>query len=293
MDFFGLDIFAALGGQWPLASAMDRILGWMDIGWWGYLVLFFLLFTCGFGSPIPEDVPILVAGMLIGTGKMHLVPVAICAWAGIMIGDCLLYYFGHRIGHRITKMRWIGKHMSASRIEQAERLFANYGVWVVAIGRMLPGVRGAMVVGAGTIRYGFWKFFTVDGIAAVVSGGLFIWLGMKFGENLPTVRKYEHVVTWSLLGAVVAFILYQWWRHSGHRGVSEVAADVVEKVAIEGIHLPGVHLGGKDKGVIGPTVAGVAAGVIPAGNGEGVAGSEGPGHKDGAAEPAARDGARQ
>ena len=167
-------------------------------------------------------------------------------------------------------MRWIGKHMSASRIEQAERLFANYGVWVVAIGRMLPGVRGAMVVGAGTIRYGFWKFVTVDGIAAVVSGGLFLWLGMFFGENLQTVRKYEHVVTWSLLALVVGFILYQWWRHSGHRGVSEVAADVVEKVAIEGIHLPGVHLGGKDKaGAAAGASQPVVATVPVAGDGEG------------------------
>ena len=36
----------------------------MDIGAGGYYVLFGLLFSCGLGVPIPEDVPLLVAGAL-------------------------------------------------------------------------------------------------------------------------------------------------------------------------------------------------------------------------------------
>jgi membrane protein DedA with SNARE-associated domain len=225
-----------------LVINLERVAELMDIGWAGYLVLFGLLFSCGLGMPLPEDIPLLVAGTLVGAGKMHLLIVAICAWCGIIGGDCVLYYMGHRFGLNITKVPVIGKHVTKDRIVQAERLFAKYGVWVVGVGRLFAGIRGAMVVAAGTIRFNFIKFVIADGLAAVVSGGLFIWLGMKFGQHLkdiqPTIHKYEH---WIFVGLVVLLLLiavYYFWRRKGHRAPSEVVADTVEKVAEHGIHLP-------------------------------------------------------
>jgi membrane protein DedA with SNARE-associated domain len=221
---------------------LDRIVELMDIGWAGYLVLFGLLFTCGLGMPLPEDIPLLVSGMLVGAGKMHLLPVAIGAWCGIIGGDCVLYYLGHRFGLNITRVPYIGKHVSKERIEQAERLFDKYGVWVVAVGRLFAGVRGAMVVAAGTIRFNLIKFLIADGLAALVSGGLFIFLGIEFGQNLHSIEqkihKYGEWVFAAVALAVLLFIANYFWRRKGHRGPSEVAADTIEKVAEHGIHLP-------------------------------------------------------
>ena len=137
---------------------LERVAELMDIGWGGYVVLFGLLFSCGLGMPLPEDIPLLVAGMLYGAGKMHLLPLAICAWCGIIGGDCILYYLGHRFGLNITKVPVVGKHVTKERILRAEKLFEKYGVWVVAVGRLFAGIRGAMVVAAGTIRFNFIKF---------------------------------------------------------------------------------------------------------------------------------------
>ncbi len=226
---------------------LERVFSLMDIGLWGYLVLFGLLFTCGLGMPIPEDIPLLTCGALIGAGKMHLLPAAFCAWGGIIGGDCVLYYLSHRFGLGITKAPLIGKHVTAARIVQAERMFEKYGVWVVAIGRLFAGIRGAMVIAAGTIRFSFIKFFIADGLAAVVSGGLFIWLGTQFGapENRHwiqhKIKEYSTVIFWGLVIFVVLFIAYKWWRRKGHRSVSEIAVDTVEKVAEQGLHLPGTH----------------------------------------------------
>ncbi len=145
---------------------LQRVVELMDIGLAGYFVLFGLLFLCGLGLPLPEDIPLLVAGMLVGAGKMHLVVVAVCAWCGIIGGDCALYYLGHRFGFGITKVRYIGKHVTQERIMRAEVLFNKWGVWVIAVGRLFAGIRGAMVVAAGTIRFNFFKFLIADGLAA-------------------------------------------------------------------------------------------------------------------------------
>jgi len=217
---------------------LEKVVELMDIGWAGYLVLFGLLFSCGLGMPLPEDIPLLVSGMLVGAGRMHLLAVAIAAWCGIIGGDCILYYLGHRFGLNITRVPFVGKHLTKDRIVQAERLFEKYGVWVVACGRLFAGIRGAMVVAAGTIRFNFIKFVIADGLAAIVSGGLFIWLGMKFGQNLHYIsRKIHEYGEWVLVAAIVCALIwlgYYFWRRKGHRGPSQVAADVAEK----GIHLP-------------------------------------------------------
>src|SRR5438132_9470168 len=83
----------------------------------GYAVLFGLLFACGLGLPLPEDIPLIVSGALIARGKMHLVPVALAAWLGIICGDLALYHFGKKFGPEITRVRFIGKHLTQARIE--------------------------------------------------------------------------------------------------------------------------------------------------------------------------------
>jgi membrane protein DedA with SNARE-associated domain len=203
----------------------EQVQAWVAHG--GYVVLFFLLFSCGLGVPIPEDIPLLAAGILIGTGKMNLFIAALVAWCGIIGGDCVLYHIGKRFGLEITRVPFIGRHLTKARIERAERLFDKYGVLVVGVGRMFAGIRGAMVVAAGTIRYRFVTFIIADSLGAVVSGGLFLTFGYLLGNNIDTLeQKIKGIEGWVALGAAVGFVLFTaflWWRHKRN-----IAADIAQ-----------------------------------------------------------------
>jgi membrane protein DedA with SNARE-associated domain len=68
-----------------------------------------------------------------------------------------------------------------------------------------------MVVAAGAIRFNFLKFLVVDGLAALVSGGLFVYLGYLAGKHLGSIedvrkriKHYEHYV---LIGAILLGLL--------------------------------------------------------------------------------------
>lgn len=84
---------------------------------------------------------------------------------------------------------------------------------MVAVGRMLAGIRGAMVVTAGTSRFNFVKFVIADGLAAIASGGTFFYLGYWGGEHGPAmwdrIREFRHIM-WAGAGiaAVVLVILF-------------------------------------------------------------------------------------
>lgn len=212
--------------------SFEDVLKWVET--FGYPVLFGLLFACGLGLPLPEDIPLIVAGILVGSDRMNLVLASICAWCGIIGGDCVLYYLGHKYGLNITKVPFVGKHVSKERIERAEQLFARYGIWVVAIGRMFAGIRGAMVVAAGTIRYSFIKFVIADGLAALVSGGLFVALGVWFGNNLDVVKEkmHEFKIGLAIFGIVagVGLVAYIIWRKKTHKTPTQAVLDkAIEK----------------------------------------------------------------
>jgi membrane protein DedA with SNARE-associated domain len=201
-------------------------------------MIFLLLFACGLGLPLPEDIPLIVGGFFIAKG-WNVWVVSVLAWLGIIGGDCVLYALGHKYGLNITRVPFIGKHLTEARILKAQQLFDRYGIWVVAVGRMFAGIRGAMVVAAGTTRFNFIKFVIADGLAALVSGGLFVALGYYLGRKLENVdeirakiKPYEHWVILGIVLIVVLIIGYIIWRHRKKKTVAEMAAErVIEKAS--------------------------------------------------------------
>jgi membrane protein DedA with SNARE-associated domain len=180
-----------------------------------YGALFGLLFSCGLGFPLPEDVPLIAAGILIYHHHMHLALAAPLAWLGIVGGDCVLYTLGYRYGEKISKIPIIGKHITPARLERAENLFRKYGAWMVAVGRLFMGIRGAMVVAAGTSKLKFHKFIVADGLAAIVSGGMFMFLGFWGGEFGPEmvhrIREFKYTL-WCTAGFLAIILIVFFFR---------------------------------------------------------------------------------
>lgn len=202
---------------WILAAiSFDRIENWLIAG--GYVMLFALLFMCGLGLPMPEDIPLLAAGALIAAGKMHLGIAAICAWCGIIGGDIMLYHLGKSYGLQVTKVPFVGKHVTVDRIQRVERMFTKYGVWVVAVGRLFAGIRGAMVIAAGAIRYNFLTFLIADGLAALISGGLWValgyWLGNRIKDHMADIDRWKHYIAGTLVVLIILVLVgtYFWKR---------------------------------------------------------------------------------
>lgn len=218
-----------------LAISFDTIRTWVTEQGFegGVLVVFLLLFGCGLGVPLPEDIPLIVSGAFLCTTPERWLIVGFACWAGIIGGDVCLYFIARRYGMGVTKLPLIGKHVTRERIAYVEGLFEKYGVGVVAIARLFAGIRGAMVVAAGAIRYNFLTFVIVDSLAAIVSGGLWMllgwWLGSKINDKV--IGEFKH---WFVIGAlvlVVGFVGWIIWKKR-HRGQVEHKTDeVVERLA--------------------------------------------------------------
>ncbi len=178
---------------------------------------FFVLVLCGLGLPVPEDIVLVAAGALGVIDERHWIEVGALMYAGVMLGDSTIFLAGRYFGARLRNSRWFQRYFSEKKQAKVENLFDRYHNWVLFVGRFLPGLRAPIFFTAGSTRVTFWKFFLLDGLAALISVPFFVWLGhwlwIKFQDDivqldrvLSRTQSYTMLVG-LLLAAVVVLII--------------------------------------------------------------------------------------
>jgi membrane protein DedA with SNARE-associated domain len=103
---------------------------------------------------------------------------------------------------------------------RVEELFGRHGEKIVMIARFLPGVRAVTYFTAGSARMKYRRFIFFDGMAALVSAPVFVYLGYHFGDELEAlvraVRRGESAVI-IILAVVASLFIYRRWRVSAQR----------------------------------------------------------------------------
>ncbi len=174
-----------------------------------YPVLLLVLVAASLGVPIPEDVPLIAAGVILAQqpGLATWTGTLLIALLGIMCGDVVLYILGGRWGPEVCQHRWVNWLITPARLERMTQRFNRYGMWMCFFGRFFMGVRAAMCITAGVTRLPFWRFVLADLAGALISIPLFVWLGFWFANMVPTLKAYVHVIQWGLLAVAVAILV--------------------------------------------------------------------------------------
>lgn len=175
-----------------------------------YPTLLGILCIASLGLPIPEDIPLICAGVVLKThpGVATWAGTMLTALIGIMIGDLVLYTAGRRWGRDVFRHRSVNWIITPDRFERAISSFHRYGMWYCFFGRFFMGVRAVMCITAGVTHFPYWRFFLADFSGALLSVPLFIALGYFGAHALPTVRKYVVGAQGILLvGAIIVVAL--------------------------------------------------------------------------------------
>lgn len=184
-------------------------------GWWAYFSVFAVLLACGLGIPLPEDISLILGGFLAHRGAVDLTTMMGVGFTGILVGDALIYWAGRRVGNRVGRSGgfWSRVVTPAKRM-RVEELFGLHGQKIVMIARFLPGVRAVTYFTAGSARMPFWRFLFWDGVAALASAPLFVYLGFKFGSELELlvhrVKEGQLAIIGTLGFGAAAYALYRW-----------------------------------------------------------------------------------
>ncbi|MEN6406938.1 MAG: DedA family protein [Thermoguttaceae bacterium] len=180
-----------------------------------YLAIVLVLVLTGAGLPIPEEVPIIAAGILSSHGRMDPLVAFACCLIGAVAGDCVMYAIGYHFGRGVLQdHRWWARLITPEREAQVEEKFRRHGLKVFFVARFLILLRSPIYLTAGILRVSFKRFLLIDLVCATSVVGTFFGLTFWFGKDIMQWIRHVEV----LLSVVAAIVLsgvgiYVWRRY--------------------------------------------------------------------------------
>lgn len=181
-------------------------------GWVAYLLVLAALLGSAFGLPIPEDVSLIISGILVASDNAHLSIMLLVCYLGIIAGDLIIYRIGWITGPRLFRKRWFKRFLTSTRLQTLRANLEKRTFLTIVIARHLFYLRTATFLVCGAVRVSFPRFLIADAVAALITTPVMIGLGYLFAEH------YDHLMTWvrevkfALVLGGIATALYLFWR---------------------------------------------------------------------------------
>ena len=171
--------------------------------------------------PIPADVLIALGAFIAARSDASPIPAFLTVLFGNVAGAMAMYAAGRRFGAAWTEKRFHLKHKETAD-DKLSQLYARYGLFALAIGRFVPGVRAIVAPFAGALRASVLGTLAAITLASGAWYGLVTWLAFRAGSNweelLGTIGRAGK---WTALVALLLFagIGFAWYRHRKKKAV--------------------------------------------------------------------------
>ncbi len=151
-----------------------------------------LLFLSGVGLPVPEDIPLTLAGFTTIKQAHHHFKLEryfltfVIVVVPILLGDLVAYGLGKKYGLELRdRIGFVRRVLTPTRLSRVQAWFDRFGAFAVFLGRQVAGVRFVTFFTAGSMRVSLVKFVAFDFLGCVVSVPIWLTLGTlasRYGE---------------------------------------------------------------------------------------------------------------
>lgn len=167
--------------------------------------------------PFPGDTVVLFGAFYAVRGVLPLPLVFLAVTGGSVVGACIDYWIGRRIGRAMERRVPVEpKRFHWASLEQVHRMEAAYrrhGDLYILINRFLPGVRGFFFVGAGMAGMPMARVIGLGAVSASLWNCLLLAAGWAVGENLQELERLFRTysaVAWGAMIVVVLGLVIRW-----------------------------------------------------------------------------------
>jgi membrane protein DedA with SNARE-associated domain len=187
----------------PLVDFATNVIGSL-----GVVGVFVMTTTTGvIGVPGTEPT-MLFAGFDVFNHKLSLPGVIVAGAIGDVLGAVIAYSIGYWGRRELVERHGAKLHLSASRLDRAQRWFDRYGSPVIFVSRLLPGLRAVFPYAAGVSEMPFARFLAFATLGSIIwIAGLGV-LGREVGSNWQSWRNHLEYGDYALVAIVVLAIAY-------------------------------------------------------------------------------------
>lgn len=212
------------GRHWPRPGTGTNLM-LENFGAYGYLGVFLALAMAGLGFPMPEELPVIIAGIMcshedaLRPGDPNrlkwwiMIPVCI---SGIVLCDGFLYGIGRLWGPRLLATGWVQRHMvSPEQRIRIEKNFRDRGIAVLLGARLLPGIRSPIFMMAGVLRVPFTRFLLADALYAIPGVLLLFWLSYFLTDQILAIfhkiYEYKPLIVVAVLSGIAGALIQRYF----------------------------------------------------------------------------------
>ena len=183
------------------------------------------LFITGLGVVpfVPEELAVFGVGTVASQQNYTLWLPWLACIIGILGTDVVLYSIGRLGGPRFFEIPLVKRFIPYERQKRILEGFHNNGAKFLASGRLLPGVRTAIFMVAGAIRFPLARFMIADLISIPIIS-LFYFGSYYFAEMMAklidNLHKTQYTVLFILIVAATVFLAWRWFRFIHRRSVA-------------------------------------------------------------------------
>lgn len=181
-----------------------------------YLAVLACLIAGALGLPVPEDLALITAGVLVHLEKAEFWLMLGVCYVGIITGDLVIFRIGWMAGPALFRQRWVKRFMNSKKLHSIRVGLERKTFVTIVVARHLFYLRTATFLVCGSVRMSFVRFFVADAIAALITAPLMVSLGYIGAQNYDLMLQYvKQVKTALLIGGVITFSvigMYIWKR---------------------------------------------------------------------------------
>lgn len=184
-----------------------------------YLIIgvFILLFLCGLGIPIPEDIILITGGYIayLYPDSVNVYMLILISYLGVMLGDSTIFFLGKFLGPQVITLPILKKIFTGKRVATLTQYFISHGAKILFAARFMPGIRSTIFLVAGMTGTSFFKFFLFDGLAAIISVPALVYLSFHFGEHIDQLKIYiirmKEAAAVVIIAVIIIWVVIRRW----------------------------------------------------------------------------------
>ena len=180
---------------------------------WIYLTIFFFAYIENLFPPSPSDIVVVIAGSLVATGSLNLIPTFLFATSGSLLGFLTAFIIGWQFDKKLVHSGKL-KFLNVQSFEKVENSFRTYGDYLIIANRFLPGTRAVISFFAGMSRLNVNKTTILSLVSSAIWNAFLIYLGIAFGKNVDVIdgylKTYSNIIL-IITGIVILFFVVKYF----------------------------------------------------------------------------------
>ena len=181
---------------------------------WTYAFIFAVAALDVIVPIVPSETSVILAGVLSASGDLILWLVILCAAAGAILGDNIVYFIGRKAGPWIVERFFKGDRRK--RIDWAEDQIKKRGGYLILIARFIPAGRTAVTLACGLLEMRWHRFIRYDLAAGALWASYAALLGYFGGRAFEEQPFKGFLLAFGVALAITGAVeLYRWLKRRG------------------------------------------------------------------------------